>query len=73
MSFYRDFNDKVALEAWNAERRKPYETIGVTQISPTIGAEISGVDLSEDLSDAQFAEIRRALDEILRSSSATGT
>lgn len=65
MSFYRDFNDKVAIEAWNAERRKPYETIGVTQISPTIGAEISGVDLSEDLSDAQFAEIRRALDENL--------
>ena len=65
MSFYKDFNDKVAIEAWNAVRRKPYETIQVAQISPTIGAEISGVDLSKDISDAQFAEIRRAVDENL--------
>ena len=65
MSFYKDFNDKVAIEAWNTEKRKPYETIEVRQISPTIGAEISGVDLSKDLTDAQFAEVRRALDENL--------
>ena len=42
MSFYRDFNDKVAIEAWNGARRKPYETIEVAQLSPTIGAEIRG-------------------------------
>ena len=65
MSFYRDFNDKIAIEAWNSERRQPYETITVKQLSPTVGAEISGVDLSGDVSDAQFAEIRRALDENL--------
>lgn len=65
MSFYRDFNDKIAIEAWNSERRQPYETIGVKQLSPTVGAEISGVDLSKDVPDAQFAEIRRALDENL--------
>jgi taurine dioxygenase len=65
MSFYRDFNDKIAIEAWNGERRQPYETIEVNQLSPTVGAEISGVDLSKGVSDAQFAEIRRALDENL--------
>lgn len=65
MSFYRDFNDKIAIEAWNGQTRKPYETIGVSLISPTVGAEISGVDLSTDVSDAQFEEIRRALDENL--------
>ncbi|WP_315742939.1 TauD/TfdA dioxygenase family protein [Bradyrhizobium sp. SZCCHNR1075] len=65
MSFYRDFNDKLAIEAWTTARRAPYETIQVRQLSPTVGAEIGGVDLSKDLSDAQFAEIRRALDENL--------
>ena len=65
MSFYRDFNDKQAIEAWNTERRQPFHTIEVRQLSPTVGAEISGVDLSKDVADAQFAEIRRALDENL--------
>jgi taurine dioxygenase len=65
MSFYRDFNDKVAIERWNTEPRQPYQTIKVTQLSPTVGAEIAGVDLSGNVSDAQFAEIRRALDENL--------
>lgn len=65
MSFYKDFNDKVAIESWNTEKRKPYQTIVVKQLSPTIGAEISGVDLAKDLSDAQFEEVRRALDENL--------
>jgi taurine dioxygenase len=65
MSFYRDFNDKVAIEAWNTERRQPYETIEVKQLAPTIGAEVAGVDLAKDVPDAQFAEIRRALDENL--------
>lgn len=65
MSFYRDFNDKLAIEAWNSEQRRAYETIVVKQLSPTVGAEISGVDLSKDIADAQFAEIRRALDENL--------
>jgi len=43
----------------------PYETIQVRQLSPTVGAEISGVDLLKDVSDGQFTEIRRALDENL--------
>jgi taurine dioxygenase len=65
MSFYRDFNDKTAIEKWNSERRQPYETIEVKRLSPTVGAEISGIDLSKEVSDIQFAEIRRALDENL--------
>ncbi len=32
MSFYRDFNDKVAIEAWNTAQRRPYETIAVAQL-----------------------------------------
>ena len=65
MSFYRDFNDKLAIEAWNSVRREPYHTIEVRQLSPTVGAEIGGVDLSQELPEEQFAEIRRALDENL--------
>jgi taurine dioxygenase len=35
--------------------------VTITPQSPTIGAEISGVDLSEDLGDTTIAEIRQAL------------
>ena len=38
-----------------------YETLAVRPLTPVIGAEIEGIDLSADLSDLQFAEIRRAL------------
>ncbi|MCR6629828.1 MAG: TauD/TfdA family dioxygenase [Magnetospirillum sp.] len=65
MSFYRDFYDKQAIEGWNALERRPFETITVKRLAPTIGAEITGVDLSKDIPDHQFEEIRRALDENL--------
>ncbi|WP_283815570.1 TauD/TfdA dioxygenase family protein [Bradyrhizobium campsiandrae] len=65
MSFYRDFNDKLAIERWNTHQREPFQTIKVRQLSPTVGAEISGIDLSKEVSETQFAEIRRALDENL--------
>jgi taurine dioxygenase len=65
MSFYRDFNDKAAVEAWTTQDHRPFETIRVTRLSPTIGAEIDGVDLSRDLSDRQFEEIKRAIAENL--------
>ena len=65
MSFYRDFNDKIAIQGWNTSERQNYDTINVRRIGPAIGAEISGIDLSGEISDAQFAEIRRALDENL--------
>ncbi len=65
MSFYRDFHDKPAIAAWNARPRPPFESITVRRLSPTLGAEVSGIDLSGDPSDRQIAEIRRALDENL--------
>jgi taurine dioxygenase len=65
MSFYQDFNDKTAIKNWTADVRDPYQTIEVTRIVPTIGAEVRGVDLSQDVSDRQFAEIQRALRENL--------
>ena len=40
-----------------------YREIGVTPLSPAVGAEIAGVDLANPLADAQLAEIRRALGE----------
>jgi len=40
-----------------------YETILVTPLNPTIGAEIRGVDLSRDVSNQQFDEIHRAFAE----------
>lgn len=65
MSFYKDFNDKIAIEAWNGIKRDPYNTIAVRRLGPTLGAEIEGVDLTKDLADTQFEEVQRALDENL--------
>lgn len=45
--------------------RAPYATIGVDRLTPIIGAEIAGIDLSRPLPDAQFEELRRALAENL--------
>lgn len=42
-----------------------FEHITVTAHSPTLGAEVSGVDLSQDLPEAAIAEIRNALLENL--------
>ena len=38
-----------------------FETIGVSLLTPSIGAEISGVDLSRPISTDQLAEIKQAL------------
>ncbi len=65
MSFYRDFHDNTAIEAWNASPRAAYETIQVTRIAPTLGAEIAGVDLSKEVPAHQIDEIRRAIGENL--------
>ncbi len=43
----------------------PYETIRVAKLTPIIGAEISGIDLSGPLGNQQFDEIHRALAENL--------
>jgi len=50
-----------AVEALVTRAREPYETIHVSPLSPVIGAEIMGVDLSRDLSNHQFSEVHRAL------------
>jgi taurine dioxygenase len=51
---------KSAIEALVTRERAPYETIHVRPLTPVIGAEIEGVDLSRELSNHQFAEVRRA-------------
>ena len=65
MSFYRDFNDKLVIEAWSAADREPYRTFQLKRLSPTLGAEIRGLDLSKDLDETQLAEVKRALSENL--------
>ena len=49
----------------NADDSAPYETITVEKLTPIIGAEIEGVDLSSPLSNQQFQEIHDALAENL--------
>ena len=65
MSFYRDYHDKTALEAWNERVLARYETLQVAPIAPALGAEIDGVDLTKPISAEQLAEIRRASAERL--------
>ena len=51
----------AAVEAQIRRPRHAYETIGVRPLTPVIGAEIEGVDLSQTLSNRQFDEVHRAL------------
>ena len=44
-----------------AEQEQPYRHLALQPLSPTIGAELSGVDLGADLDDETIAEVRRAL------------
>lgn len=44
-----------------AASQRAFERLGVTPLTPAIGAEISGVDLSQDQDEAVIAEIRAAL------------
>jgi taurine dioxygenase len=39
----------------------PYQTITVEPLTPSIGAEIGGIDLSQPMSDLQFTEVHQAL------------
>ena len=45
----------------NAPRNTQFRTIETHRIAGSLGAEVSGVDLSEDLTDDVLAEIRAAL------------
>jgi taurine dioxygenase len=49
-----------AIEAWNSRPRRHYETITVKPLTHTIGAEISGKDLSTEPSGQQSDEIRHS-------------
>ena len=49
----------------NADESAPYDTITVDKLTPIIGAEIGGVDLSQPLGNQTFQEIHRALAENL--------
>src|SRR6185503_7367106 len=46
-----------------ADEGAPYETIAVDKLTPIIGAEIDGIDLSTPLSNRQQDEVHRALAE----------
>ena len=50
----------TAIDAVLRRERPAYETIGVRPLSPVIGAEVEGLDLSRPLSTAEAAELRRA-------------
>ena len=43
------------------EDSQPCESFTLAPVTPTIGAEISGIRLGGDLPDATLAELRRAL------------
>jgi taurine dioxygenase len=49
----------------SADDAGPYDTITVDKLTPIIGAEIGGVDLSQPLGNQTFEEIHRALAENL--------
>ena len=47
------------------DEQRPYDTITVDKLTPIIGAEIAGVDLSRPLGNHQMEEVHRALAENL--------
>lgn len=49
-----------AVAALVGRPHEPYDSIVVRPLTPVIGAEIEGIDLSRELSNLQFAEVRRA-------------
>lgn len=61
MSLSQDQNHKRAIEQWNTRQRPQYRHIVVTSQTPSLGAEVSGIDLREDLSPEQVAELKTAI------------
>jgi taurine dioxygenase len=51
---------REAIEAVVQRKREPYAEINVLPLSPSLGAEIGGVDLSGALTNRQFDELNRA-------------
>lgn len=54
-------NAVTAISPGSNHDRFSYDTISVTPITPTIGAEISGIDLKQQLTPEQAADVQRAL------------
>ncbi|HSD39788.1 MAG TPA: TauD/TfdA family dioxygenase [Rhodocyclaceae bacterium] len=52
---------RLALERWNAQPRTAYRHISVRSLTPTIGAEITGLNIANRFTNEQEAEIRQAL------------
>lgn len=52
---------RVARRVADGFDARPYTDFGVRGLTPTIGAEVAGIDLGRPLSDTQLAELRRAL------------
>lgn len=65
MSFYRDYNDKLAFEVWNSRTHPQFKTIEVTPLFPAGGAEVHGIDFSRPISDEQLNELKIAASEYL--------
>lgn len=61
MSFYQDYNDKLAFEQWNTRPRPAYRHIRVTPLAPALGAEVSGIDLRQPPAPEQRQELLQAL------------
>jgi len=55
------FGPLVAPRLPESVEQRPYELFSLAPATPTIGAEITGLRLGGDLSDAVLAELRRAL------------
>ena len=49
----------------NPDESAPYQNISVDKLTPIIGAEVGGIDLSRPLGDGQLNEVQRALAENL--------
>lgn len=55
--------DQLALKAIEriaGQARAPYNSITVDRLTPIIGAEVRGIDLSQPFSEEELAEVRRA-------------
>jgi hypothetical protein len=37
MSFYQDYNDKLAIEGWNTRELSQYQTFDLKRLSPALG------------------------------------